>query len=1072
MASAGGLASLRTHDGLGSPTAAAAAAAAHTPTAAHTPRTPGGGKRPPALAGPLFGAEVVGRKCSVLTARGGAKGWEAASVVDFSAESGQHRLRFKATKAEEWLCIGDVRLKWAALLPASAAANPTHRPELAREAAVGRRLRVYWPAMQKWYQGTVRAYDPRSDRHTIIYKDGDSQTLVLRHEPVVWCDDGDAPPPEPGAPAAGGAAGAGAGGAATTPRHSSSAGGAAATPAAAAAALAAAFTPGPQPKGAKGRPGAKGAKGAGKGAGKAALTNGSSLPGGKPGARSALGKHARDGGGAADSAAKRRRGAGRPGAAGARPAALAPIHDKHLAVGCRVGVYWRLDRVHYRGKLLSYSPGSGKYVIRYDDGQSEAIRLERERFVWHAPRASSAGYRPALHGLMAALGADGLQPLPTLAGDGLPLPAAPAQPEGTAAPPVSGADATGWRIQLYWPGDAAWHEAEVLSYDEHRRRHHVLYLDGEEEWADLTLERVAWLRASRHGAVSAGVVHGDDVPKARDAVGWRVSVYWKADRAFYLGEVLDYEPATGRHKVHYADGEEEWLSLRNERVVWRLPPRESSEEEDEPHSDDEFELADSEEEGEEELSSDDEELLLGGGPRGGRARGSKRGRRRGKFGARRRRVSEPQLRRGVDSDSASASSGSRGPSRGFAAAAGGADDTPANGDAGGAPPSAGGAAGAAPGAGVHPNLPPLQLRRNSGSGDVLGSPLAGATAEQLHLVVRIVPGGRGGAAKASTVSGVSSSGAGAGPSPAPGAGPGAQKVPPRAQRTAERLQGKVERLRMILGKLAATAGDLGWTLDPQLAAALPLPGGGAAEKPPLGPLSPRARAGAGGKAGGAGPTSPRGGRGPMSPRAAAAGGGGVLKGLATPVAAAAAPGGGAPLSPRGPASPSAAGPGKARPPAAQTPGAPVASAVKAEPGPPAELAAPAAPAPAPGSNGLAHAARPPAGGAAPAVPRQAAAAQGGAPAPPPAAAATPAPAPPAALAAAPPLRAVAAPALPHVAGPSAPSASLTADDVVMRLLQAHAAQQQQQQRQQQQAAAAAAAATPALGSGAAPMDTD
>jgi hypothetical protein len=42
---------------------------------------------------------------------------------------------------------------------------------------------------------------------------------------------------------------------------------------------------------------------------------------------------------------------------------------------------------------------------------------------------------------------------------------------------------------------------------------------------------------------------GDDVPKGRDAVGWRVAVYWKDDRTFYEGELADYEPSSGRHKV-------------------------------------------------------------------------------------------------------------------------------------------------------------------------------------------------------------------------------------------------------------------------------------------------------------------------------------------------------------------------------------------------------------------------------------------------------------------------------------------------------------------------------------------
>lgn len=45
------------------------------------------------------------------------------------------------------------------------------------------------------------------------------------------------------------------------------------------------------------------------------------------------------------------------------------------------------------------------------------------------------------------------------------------------------------------------------------------------------------------------VLVGDDVPKGRDAVGWHIAVYWKDDKTFYGGEIIDFENSTGRHKV-------------------------------------------------------------------------------------------------------------------------------------------------------------------------------------------------------------------------------------------------------------------------------------------------------------------------------------------------------------------------------------------------------------------------------------------------------------------------------------------------------------------------------------------
>jgi hypothetical protein len=41
--------------------------------------------------------------------------------------------------------------------------------------------------------------------------------------------------------------------------------------------------------------------------------------------------------------------------------------------------------------------------------------------------------------------------------------------------------------------------------------------------------------------------------------------------------------------VQYVDGEQEWLALRNERVIWRLPPKEDSSDDDGSSSGDEAE---------------------------------------------------------------------------------------------------------------------------------------------------------------------------------------------------------------------------------------------------------------------------------------------------------------------------------------------------------------------------------------------------------------------------------------------------------------------------------------------------
>lgn len=65
---------------------------------------------------------------------------------------------------------------------------------------------------------------------------------------------------------------------------------------------------------------------------------------------------------------------------------------------------------------------------------------------------------------------------------------------------------------------------------------------------------------------------GHPAPLGSAAVGWRVAVYWPADRAFYPGEIVGFDEASGKHDVQYDDGEEGQANLAVDRVKWVLPP--------------------------------------------------------------------------------------------------------------------------------------------------------------------------------------------------------------------------------------------------------------------------------------------------------------------------------------------------------------------------------------------------------------------------------------------------------------------------------------------------------------------
>lgn len=66
------------------------------------------------------------------------------------------------------------------------------------QAAVGRRVRVYWPDDDAWFTGVVKRFDPRTGMHAVWYDDGDREHLVLAAEQFEWVSDtsaGTAPSP-------------------------------------------------------------------------------------------------------------------------------------------------------------------------------------------------------------------------------------------------------------------------------------------------------------------------------------------------------------------------------------------------------------------------------------------------------------------------------------------------------------------------------------------------------------------------------------------------------------------------------------------------------------------------------------------------------------------------------------------------------------------------------------------------------------------------------------------------------------------------------------------------------------
>ncbi|KAK4259162.1 hypothetical protein QN277_005520 [Acacia crassicarpa] len=54
--------------------------------------------------------------------------------------------------------------------------------------------------------------------------------------------------------------------------------------------------------------------------------------------------------------------------------------DTEDLIGCRIKVWWPMDKQFYEGTVKSHDSQKGKHVILYDDGDVEVLRLEKERW--------------------------------------------------------------------------------------------------------------------------------------------------------------------------------------------------------------------------------------------------------------------------------------------------------------------------------------------------------------------------------------------------------------------------------------------------------------------------------------------------------------------------------------------------------------------------------------------------------------------------------------------------------------------------------------------------------------------
>ena len=601
-------------------------------TATTKPNVKRSGRKDPTL---IAGKEVIGRQIAVWSNK--TMEWAKATIAQFNGEKGQHLIRFSdrepgSVKHEEsWVTLSKTRFQWLGAPPANVAPNPTHVGAPKGEETVGYRVRVFWPGMARWYQGTVQSYDSENGTHTVKYRDGDIQTLKLRNEAVVYLDKLKSIPKDRAKSSKNERMKSSN---SKRPRGSENKssksegidpeGPTTATPSKKRK-VSTVGTISTSTSEADGHTSKEGAEASGM-VSTASVHSLSSASAenedresierrngevNSPGLEGSQAIHIdaacndeTEKTSAADHHPQRRnvnglptpRPRGRPPGSGTkgtnrkasmpRKANKLPNSNDEIiraagaaVIGARVAIFWTDEVACYKGKLIQFDSYHKRHKIMYDDGEEEWIALPRESFRYLAPRAQSAGCTDNFRRAMAQLGADQESGHKKKRRNVDKILSGSKDPIGDIASEPPAEKAVGWRVSLRSASDGRWYGAEVLCFDSSHQKHLVLYDDGEDEWVCFSEEEVRWHDPATMENFDSSLVpkfpgkaSEHPPPSGQSAVGWRIAVFWPGDMTFYSGEISSFDEETGRHDVSYDDTEEGTIKIGEDKVKWILAP--------------------------------------------------------------------------------------------------------------------------------------------------------------------------------------------------------------------------------------------------------------------------------------------------------------------------------------------------------------------------------------------------------------------------------------------------------------------------------------------------------------------
>ena len=183
------------------------------------------------------------------------------------------------------------------------------------------------------------------------------------------------------------------------------------------------------------------------------------------------------------------------------------------------------------GEVLAWDEDKARHHVLYDDGEDEWLDLGAERLVWHKP-----GCRPAV----AAGLPEGALPSGSCTGRQRRL-------LSIATDMYKCQYISAFQLQTRWQAGSCQARSPAAYLLPRRVSNEPVEIGSE-------LCAVGDQGPHRQDSMVYIAMAGTGQPCGRDAVGWRVGVYWRDDHVFYPGIVDDVHRPTGHHIILYDDG--------------------------------------------------------------------------------------------------------------------------------------------------------------------------------------------------------------------------------------------------------------------------------------------------------------------------------------------------------------------------------------------------------------------------------------------------------------------------------------------------------------------------------------